>query len=480
MKRHSLLVICLLLFPSFCFSADERGIQIVLPGSTESSYLGTYYAYIVGINAYQEYTPLQTAVKDARELRDTLISLYDFDDRRVFLRTDEAASQRNLMSEMRELAAGLKENDNLLIYYAGHGTIDSFTGEGYWIPVDGKRDNPATWVPHSLIKNILSTENLKGKNIVLISDSCYSGAFLRSGEAVLPLSDSQYRQKILARSALRSRQVFTSGGVEPVLDGGRDGHSVFAYYFLKALRENQLDVIDLENLFHTQVWGPVAQIGDQRPYIGRLKTMMDENGQFVMLLRSAKEKFVGQQASKDFAALSPKFFQKTISNIKPKMIIAPAYFGNNVTSTFYGIREYITKALKKAPKNNPDIEIAISFYDLGQNIPAQILSPDIVNEDNVNTFYIKKSFFSSDETLNYEQVAKFGIELKADMVFLHHYRIECCPYKLILDLYIYEIEKNTTYHEKINIAYGGAISTMDQSTKAIEQFFVEYKTKKIK
>ena len=76
--------------------------------------------------------------------------------------------------------------------------------------------------------------------------------------------------------------MISSGGVEPVADGGRDGHSLFAYYFLKALKENDREVIDLENLFYTRVWKPVAEIGDQRPNVGRLKTPMDENGQFVL------------------------------------------------------------------------------------------------------------------------------------------------------------------------------------------------------
>ena len=42
-------------------------------------------------------------------------------------------------------------------------------------------------------------------------------------------------------------------------------------------------MIDLENLFHTRVWEPVTQIGGQRPNVGRLKTPMDEDGQFVLI-----------------------------------------------------------------------------------------------------------------------------------------------------------------------------------------------------
>jgi hypothetical protein len=71
---------------------------------------------------------------------------------------------------------------------------------------------------------------------------------------------------------------------EPVADGGRNGHSLFAYYLLRGLEEIMKDVVDLENLFHTYVWKPVTEIGGPRPNVGRLKTPMDEDGQFVLQL----------------------------------------------------------------------------------------------------------------------------------------------------------------------------------------------------
>ncbi|MDY7037033.1 MAG: CIA30 family protein, partial [Thermodesulfobacteriota bacterium] len=73
----------------------------------------------------------------------------------------------------------------------------------------------------------------------------------------------------------------------------RDGNSLFAYYFLKALRENQRGVIDIENIFNIGVWKYLVEIGGQRPSVGRLRTPMDEDGQFVFVLsrseRSANE-----------------------------------------------------------------------------------------------------------------------------------------------------------------------------------------------
>lgn len=163
--------------------------------------------------------------------------------------------------------------------------MDDLTGDGDWIPFEGKLKEPSTWISHSVVKTILSSEKFKAKNVVVIADSCYSGTLLRGGPSLLSIDEWNYRQKLFDRSFSRSRQVNTSGGVEPVVDGGRDGHSLFAYYLLKALKENKRDVVDLENLFHASVWKPVSEIGGQRPSVGRLKTPMDEDGQFVLELK---------------------------------------------------------------------------------------------------------------------------------------------------------------------------------------------------
>jgi hypothetical protein len=37
---------------------------------------------------------------------------------------------------------------------------------------------------------------------------------------------------LLKLASHRSRQVLTSGGQKPLADDGRDGHRLFAYYFL--------------------------------------------------------------------------------------------------------------------------------------------------------------------------------------------------------------------------------------------------------
>ncbi len=285
--------------------AGSRGIAVEKAVSDAAGW-GNFYALIIGINDYEEWNPLHTAVKDATALQEILVDRYGFTKDRVVLLTDKEASRSRIVLALRNLAAGLKKTDNLLIYYAGHGQIDDLTGDGYWIPAEGKLKDPTTWVSHSTVKNILSSQSVRAKNVVLLADACYSGSLLRDGPSTLALDRGDYIDKLRAAAARFSRQVITSGGMEPVADGGKDGHSLFAYYLLKALKENDREVIDLENLFHTRVWKPVTEIGRQRPNVGRLQTPMDDDGQFVLINRAAaqarakkaeaeKQKFLEQQ-----------------------------------------------------------------------------------------------------------------------------------------------------------------------------------------
>ena len=275
--------------------SPQRGLAVT-PTQVKAASWGNYYALIIGINDYAKWPRLQTAVKDATVIRDTLITNYGFDPQNVILRTDKEASRIRITGDLRYLALSMSQNDNLLVYYAGHGQLDDFTGDGYWVPAEGALKDPATWVANSYIKAVLSSEKLQAKNVVVIADSCYSGSMLRGGPSLMSLEDQRYKEKLVQKSALRSRQVISSGGVEPVADGGADGHSLFAYYLITALRNNDREVIDLENLFHTRVWEKVTQIGDQRPNVGRLKTPMDQDGQFVLYNAAWAEKQAHKQA----------------------------------------------------------------------------------------------------------------------------------------------------------------------------------------
>ena len=96
----------------------------------------------------------------------------------------------------------------------------------------------------------------------------------------VPFENSpKYYKKV---HSLKSRQAMTSGGIEPVMDGGKDGHSVFAYYLLKALRENDSDMMDASQVFN-KIKIPVYNNSDQSPDFNPISKSGDEGGQFIFM-----------------------------------------------------------------------------------------------------------------------------------------------------------------------------------------------------
>jgi len=89
-------------------------------------------------------------------------------------------------------------------------------------------DNPENWIPNDSIARML--EAIPAGQVLLVSDSCYSGALASSHTPVEPAGNVN---EVLDR---RSVTVMTSGGEEPVSDEGFDGHSIFAWSLLESLR----------------------------------------------------------------------------------------------------------------------------------------------------------------------------------------------------------------------------------------------------
>src|SRR5262249_1652147 len=146
-----------------------------------------------------------------------------------------------IIGALADMRRDLSWNDNLLIYYAGHGWYDQDAEQGYWLPVDASEDNQAHWISNADVTN--ARKALKAKHILVVADSCYSGTLARSGNT--PGRGRHFPERIVKKKA---RTVLTSRGLEPVMDAGGEGHSVLARAFLTALDEND-GVIDGQELF---------------------------------------------------------------------------------------------------------------------------------------------------------------------------------------------------------------------------------------
>ena len=239
---------------------------------------GKFHALVIGNNAYRQLPKLETAVSDAQAVADLLKRRYGFQTT-LLLDADRYA----ILSALNKLRETLTENDNLLIYYAGHGELDRVNQRGHWLPIDAEPASSANWISNIQVTDVLNA--MAAKQIMVVADSCYSGTLTRASLAQLDsgLSDKARADWIRLMAGKRSRIVLSSGGVQPVLDGGGGKHSVFAQAFLGILSGND-GVLEGQRLYRTvseRVASTAAASSvDQLPQYAPIKYAGHEAGDF--------------------------------------------------------------------------------------------------------------------------------------------------------------------------------------------------------
>lgn len=231
--------------------------------------LAKNFLLVVGINSYQYWPKLNNAVKDVDDLVTILMEKYNYQFSNVTVLKDEQATRANLINAMRNLISKISAQDNLLIYFSGHGYFDEILNEGYWIPVEAHTNSSGEYISNSEILKIIS--NVNSQHTFLVADACFSGALFAD-------SKRGYTDQV---EKFRSRWGLASGRLEVVSDGSAgDTNSPFAKRFIQFLQENEKDkfaVSELVQFVKTQV----AEDTNQTPIGNPLKALGDEGGEMV-------------------------------------------------------------------------------------------------------------------------------------------------------------------------------------------------------
>ena len=228
---------------------SEFGNQAPQPVGVQREYtlppvdFGDYHALVIGIDNYRNLPHLTTAVSDAEAVSDLLQGKYGFKVTKLL-----NATRYDILSALNDLREQLTSDDNLLIYYAGHGELDRVNMRGHWLPADAELENTANWLSNVAVTDILNIIN--ARQILVVADSCYSGSLTRSALAQLgsAMTEQERLNWLKTMAKKRSRTVLTSGGLEPTLDEGGEGQSVFARALLDVLQNNN-EVLDGRHLY---------------------------------------------------------------------------------------------------------------------------------------------------------------------------------------------------------------------------------------
>lgn len=250
------------------FTLVQKAISSVPPNVQP----GDYYALLIGNKKYRYLTPLRTTIDDVTVIANLLRTQYGFNTKLLL-----NANRSQILDAFNQLQKTIEPEDNLIIYYAGHGHYDKQAEKAYWLSVDAQKNSTTQWIIADTITSEI--KRLPARHILIVADSCYSGTLTHTRK-ISP--DLQQRARFLTKMLTKpSRTLMASGGNEPVLDGGGSGHSVFANAFITALRDTEKPLFTAEELFHTYIREMVAGTAEQLPEYNIIRNSGHNGGDFV-------------------------------------------------------------------------------------------------------------------------------------------------------------------------------------------------------
>jgi hypothetical protein len=229
-----------------------------------------YYGLIIGIDHYADINlpELSNPISDAEKLYQALLSEYSFSKENVTLLKD--ATRNDIIFALDSLSRKVTPEDNVLIFYAGHGMWDENSSVGYWLPSDAYLNTTANWFRNSTLVDYLKT--IHSKHTLLIADACFAGSIFQSRSA-FPQSDRAFELLY----DMPSRKAMTSGTYTEVPD-----RSSFTRYLIQRLKENKETYLSSEQLF-SSFRIAVINNSDAVPMFGEIRNVGDEGGDFIFL-----------------------------------------------------------------------------------------------------------------------------------------------------------------------------------------------------
>jgi hypothetical protein len=238
------------------------------------------HALIIGINNYQNISPLGYAVSDAEEISNILVSKLNFPKENVTLLINENATKEKILKAYHCYTSDkINIDDRIIIFFAGHGhTVKGYRGDvGYLVPFDANIDDTSTFIRwDELTRN---AELIRAKHILYIMDACFSGLAIYRDAKV---GANRFLHDMYKRF---SRQVITAGKAdETVADSGGPipDHSIFTGHLIEGMlgnAANDLGIITANSLM-SYVYTRVSQAphSNQTPHYGQF----DGDGDFIL------------------------------------------------------------------------------------------------------------------------------------------------------------------------------------------------------
>ena len=358
-------VLYVILFALVAISMEAQSTKGLKPIKKQIlSPSGVTRAVVVGISDYQskDITDLQYAHRDARIFADYLLddNGYGLDSSHVTVLLNEEATSGNFVSALYGLMEDGQEGDQIIIYFSGHGDVESTTisQPGFLLCWDAPSRVYMAGGTFGLayLQEIISTLSLKIKaKVVVITDACRSGKLAGSD-----IGGSHATAANLSKQYANEVKILSCQPDEFALEGDAwgGGRGVFSYYLMAGLKgladrneDGEVSLSELERYLEDNVSETVAPHSQIPMTVGQRNTTLS----FVNaeVLQKTKEEmsdtnfgFIGKKAADEDI-----FFKDTLLR-KKYLAFNVALESNHLLSPEEGSAWNLYHELKDYPEIN--------------------------------------------------------------------------------------------------------------------------------
>jgi TolB-like protein len=261
----------------------QKNLVVISETKVSRSTSGKYHAIIISVNQYQDdsFIDLDEPEKDANKLFALLVSKYFFQKEDIIRLIDP--TRGDIIDAIESKRKILNSEDNLLIFYAGHGFWDPNLKMGYWQPSDSKSKSVSNWVSNDDLS--CHFDAIQANHILVIADACWSGGIFKTRGI------SNMNEGVKRLYELKSRKAMTSANLTPVND-----NSVFMRYFLQELESNESAFLTSDQLF-LKIRNNIINNSSTSPLYAPIPRTNDGGGEFVFYAPGAKSMLLNDDIS---------------------------------------------------------------------------------------------------------------------------------------------------------------------------------------
>jgi hypothetical protein len=192
------------------------------------------YVLLFATNKYDHWDDLVNPIDDAHSIAKELKEKYNF-----VVDIVEDATVEKIWEKLREYnERKYGPQDQLMVFFAGHGHYDESFGEGYVVAKNSLSNDVSrtTYLSHNRLRGVIN--NISCKHILLTMDVCFGGTL----DPVIAKSrgakenETSVNQMLVRKWSHQTRKYLTSGGKVYVSDGVVGKHSPFAGKLIESLR----------------------------------------------------------------------------------------------------------------------------------------------------------------------------------------------------------------------------------------------------